>query len=294
MKFIPNAVSRTVARQVLLTQKNSPQLLFGAGIFGVVATAVLASKATLKLEEALDTNRTQKIIAAELLEKRDPNYDESKYRKDVISIQIRSAVVVCRLYAPAVIVGVATVGCLFTSQQILNKRNAALVAAYSALDKRFNEYRSRVTEKYGEDKEQELYYETATGEIEVDGKVKKTKQRIGGGSIYARLFEETNKNYSNNPEYNVMFLRAQQNYANDLLRMQGHVFLNEIYDALGLARSTEGAVVGWVWKKGSGDQFIDFGIFDSPDMNKFYDFVTGHEKGIWLDFNVDGIVYDKI
>ena len=88
-----------------------------------------------------------------------------------------------------------------------------------------------------------------------------------------------------------MYLKAQQNSFNDLLRARGHVFLNEVYDGLGLERSQAGAVVGWVL--GDGDNYVDFGIFDG-DKPRARDFVNGLEASILLDFNVDGVIYDLI
>ena len=107
-------------------------------------------------------------------------------------------------------------------------------------------------------------------------------------SIYARFFDETSTNWQRTQGYNQFFIQAQQNYANDLLKSRGHVFLNEVYDMLGLERSKAGAVVGWV--KGNGDNYIDFGVFQGDEWNAMR-FVTGDERSILLDFNVDGVVY---
>jgi hypothetical protein len=63
---------------------------------------------------------------------------------------------------------------------------------------------------------------------------------------------------------------------------------------LGIDRSKAGSVVGWViTKEGTGDNFIDFGVFDG-DNPRARDFVNGREGSILLDFNVDGVIYDKI
>ena len=111
-----------------------------------------------------------------------------------------------------------------------------------------------------------------------------------GLSVYARFFDEGCEQWSKNPEYNLMFLRSQQNYYNDMLKSRGHVFLNEVYDALGIPRTQAGAVVGWMISD-NGDNFIDFGVFDG-DRPRARDFVNGYERSILLDFNVDGVIYD--
>jgi hypothetical protein len=86
-----------------------------------------------------------------------------------------------------------------------------------------------------------------------------------------------------------MFLQCQQNYFNQQLKARGHVFLNEIYDAIGLERSKAGTIVGWV-TDGNGDGYIDFGMFEDASRR----FINGIEPSILLDFNVDGVIYDLI
>jgi hypothetical protein len=279
MKFIPDGVTRTVARQVLLAKKTSPSWMFAAGVVGIVATTVLASKATLKLEDTLE----------DLLPE-DPRVDPEHNAKTYI----HNALVVGKLYAPTIAVGVLSIGLLTGSHRTLSKRNVALTAAYAGLEKAYAEYRQRVLEAVGPDKEREFRYRLEDCEIEDEnGKKKKTKVvSPGSESLYARFFDQNSTSWSPTSEYNMLFLRCQQNYFNDRLRARGHVFLNEVYDGLGLERSKAGAVVGWV-HDGGGDNFIDFGVFDSPANDRFYDFVTGND-GIWVDFNVDGVIYDKI
>jgi hypothetical protein len=113
-------------------------------------------------------------------------------------------------------------------------------------------------------------------------------------SIYARFFDPTSPSWSKEPEYNLIFLKCQQNYANDLLKSRGHVFLNEVYDMLGMERSKAGAVVGWLLSKnGDTDNFVNFGVFDGREQVA-RDFVNGREGAILLDFSVDGVIYDGI
>jgi hypothetical protein len=131
-------------------------------------------------------------------------------------------------------------------------------------------------------------------ENEKTGK-KEYVKRVGpdGASIYARFFDPTSTSWSKEPEYNLIFVQCQQNYANDLLRARGHVFLNEVYDMLGIPRSQAGAVVGWILSQDrTTDNYIDFGVFD--DEKNARDFVNGYEGSILLDFNVDGVIFDKI
>jgi hypothetical protein len=295
---IKNAVTSKAVRQALITQKHSPTILFGVGVVGVIATVVLASRATLNLDMTLQETQDNLEKAENLHERGHASYTDKDYQQDRAILHIRNVTKVAKLYAPALAVGVISIGCLTGSHLILTKRNFALTAAYAAVEKGFAEYRGRVRDELGEDKEREFRYGSETvveSKVDDKGKTKAIeKKQIGphGASIYAVFFDNRSSSWSPQPEYNMLFLRAQQNWLNDRLMARGHVILNEAYDALGLEHTTAGCVVGWV--KGDGDSYIDFGIFDGQNMDRFYDFVTGNEGAILLDFNVDGVVYDKI
>lgn len=97
-------------------------------------------------------------------------------------------------------------------------------------------------------------------------------------SQYTRVFDETNPNWSNNPEENMFFLEIAQNMFTDMLRSRGYLFLNEVYDYLGFESSEEGDIIGW--NRDNGDGCVYF----------YIDFVNDHDLSILLDFNVDGII----
>lgn len=298
LKSIQTAVTSKVGRQVLVAQKHSPTILFAAGVVGVVATTVLAARATLKLEEVLDETQNDLDKANKASVLHPDEYSENDHKKDVVLIYARTAGKMTRLYGPAALVGMASIGCLTGAHLVLNRRNVALTAAYAALDKGFREYRRRVVEEFGEDKDRDLRFGLTSKDIlddECEGEPEKKTVKVIDGknvSIYARFFDENSSSWNKMPHYNQAFIRCQQSYANDLLNARGHVFLNEIYDMLGLERSKEGAVVGWV-KDGHGDGYIDFGVFRG-DTYMGQLFVNGDERSILLDFNVDGVIYDLI
>lgn len=300
MKFraISTVIKSRFGRQILKVQKHSPTLLFGVGVVGFAATVVLACRATLKLEEILEEAQTDIEKARSLHQSNHPDYSETDYHKDLTLVYAKAAIKLSKVYGPAILTGIAAISSFTGSHLILNKRNVALTAAYAGLEKAFNEYRKKVVQELGEDRERELRYSAVEKKfIEKDksGKeVEKVEKVIDPNSIspYARFFDELSPSWSKNPEVNLMFLRCQQNYANDKLHAQGHLFLNEVYDMLGIERTGAGAVVGWVIGKDS-DNFVDFGIYDrNSDVKRM--FVNGYEPGILLDFNVDGVIYDKI
>jgi hypothetical protein len=292
---IKNTVTSKVGRQALVAQKHSPTLLFAVGVAGVVTTVVLASRATLKMEEILVEAEKRRADIGDALELETEEYSLEDAHKDGVTNRVKTAVAIGKLYAPAVAVGVVSVGCLTGSHVILSRRNVALTAAYAGLDKVFKEYRARVVDELGVDKDEEFRYGTVDKEIVVETdegpKTKTVKVADKKKGLYTFLFDETTtQNWQRRQSYNQMFLNAQQDYANQLLNARGHVFLNDVLDALGLDRTPAGAVTGWI--KGEGDGYIDFGIL--RNMNQGVTFIKGEENSIWLEFNVDGTIYDRI
>lgn len=288
------ASTKALGRTGLVLKKHSPEILTGVGIAGVVTSAVMASKATLKLEEVVEETQTTLGLIAKTREDRPEEYSEKDALHDKTIAYTKGALAVTKLYGPALSLGMASIGCILAAHGIMKKRNAALAAAYKAVEETFNKYKQRVIEELGEDQEREIRLGLKEEEVEdKDGKkvIRKTVDP-NGISTYARFFDELSSNWSKEPEYNLMFLKCQQNYANDLLHSRGHIFLNEVYDMLGLPRSKAGQVVGWVMGK-DGDNFVDFNIYDF-ESDEARAFVNGEERSILLDFNVDGTIFDKI
>jgi len=298
MNLVPAAITTKIARNTLLLQKNSPGILFGAGVVGVVGSTVLACRATLKMDAVLEEAQAKIKLTEETLSDHTLPYVPSDQKHDIRVIRIQTGVKIVKLYAPAIVVGGLSIAALTSSHRILSTRNAALTAAYAALEKGFEQYRARVVEKYGEDQDQQFRY--GTRQVEVvdpdDHRKKKTLTRVGpeAASVYARFFDQLCQDWSPDPEFNKIFLKCQQNWANDMLRARGHLFLNEVYDHLGLPRSKAGSVVGWLLSKnGETDNYVSFGIFEGQDQ-QIRDFVNGHEGSVLLDFNVDGPIWNQI
>lgn len=283
---VANKISRVAGRTGLITKKYTPEMLVVVGVTGVAVATVMACKATLKVEEKLED------IDRDIQEARKQVEEENASEKEVTKAKIRGGVKLAKLYLPAVGLMTVSVGCIIGSHHILRKRNLALMAAYKALDTDFTNYRKRVIEDYGEEVDNELKTGIKQEKEEGSDESVSTMYDPNGISQYARFFDESSDRWSKTPEYNMIFLKAQQNYANDLLHARGHVFLNEVYDMLGLERSQAGAVTGWILNK-EGDNFVDFGIYNiKKTANR--DFVNGFESRILLDFNVDGVIYDLI
>ena len=305
MKNIKESLMRTYKKVELKTIKHSPEILAGVGVVGVIASTVMACKATTKLSDILEESKDQldqiKTVAV------DPayadKYSEDDAKKDTTITYVQTGVKVAKLYAPSVILCAGSLGCLLASNNILKKRNAALSAAYMTVDKSFKEYRKRVADRFGEEVEKEIRYNIKAEEItkvDEDGnEVTETVKIMDGTddpnsySDYARFFDESCAAWQNDAEYNLTFLKAQQQYANDLLKARGRLFLNEVYRMLGIDETKAGQVVGWVYNPDNptGDNFVDFGIYNMQ-RERVRAFVNGYEPNILLDFNVDGVIWN--
>ena len=296
LAVLKNVVTSKGARQLLQLQKHSPTILVGIGAAGVIATAVLAARATLKLEDILvDAQKDLRTIDEIVAKDRGVSDDDALQAK--AWVYAKAGMGIAKLYGPTFVVGAATISCFVGSHNIMTKRNAGLAAAYKAVDSAFKKYRERVVADLGQEKDVEYRYgmtDVETTEADENGeKVMTGKLNLNEApSMYARFFDETNRNWQRNVDNNRMFLRMQQNWANDRLLARGHLFLNEVYEMLGMEHTKAGAVTGWVIDKG-GDNYVDFGVFNG-DSVAAREFVNGHNYSVLLDFNVDGVILDLI
>ena len=304
---IMNRATRAFHKVAFKTKKHSPEILVVTGTIGLITSTVMVCKAGDKAQDILDETKRKldaiKEVKADHAE--DGAYSEEDYKKATALTYIKAGAEFGRLYALPVALGVASVGCIFASHNIMRKRNIALAAAYATVDSSFKDYRGRVIERFGEALDQELKYGITSKEIEetvVDENgeeqtVKKTVSVVdpNAHSEYARFFDDGCRNWEKNSEYNLMFLRQAQNWANERLVKRGHLYLNEVYEYLGIPMTKAGHEVGWVYdeKNPVGDNFVDFGIYDLYN-ERARAFVNGYERTILLDFNVDGVISDLI
>lgn len=296
---IKNAITSRAGRQLLIINQKSPAILFVVGVAGVVATVVVASRATLKLDDVMTESEEKLDLVKNYV---GPKYSDEDRRRDIILIHSKTFGRIAKLYAPALALGALSVGCLTGSHIILNRRNVALTAAYSIVDRSFREYRKRVIDELGMDKDEEFRFGTVEKDVILDtkdGPIETTIKTVDKStkSMYSFMFDEVNnKNYSKNWGYNQTFLAAQQLYAQTRLRARGYLFLNDVLDSLGFDRVPHGQLVGWLAdpkKFGrTGDEYVDFGLGDTRDSS--IRFVDGNERAVRLDFNVDGNILDFI
>ena len=281
-------VTFLAGRAGLVLSKHAPTILTAAGTAGFIGTTILASKATLKVEETVaeETALLVKVHEAQEAGK----LSDKDATHDKVVLYSRMTTKLAKLYAPAIVLGVASIASLATGHGIMLKRNASLAAAYAAVDQAFKTYKKKVESKFGKDAVLEALSSVATEDLTKDEMTVESVAAVNDVSPYGVIFDDTNVNWSADEDLAMLHLKCQQQYANDILQTRGHIFLNEVYKMLGFPHTPAGAVTGWV--KGNGDDFVDFNIFDGmfegEDQN-------GRTVTKWaLDFNVDGVMYDKI
>ena len=281
-------VTRLAGRAGLVLSKHAPTILTAAGTAGFIGTTILASKATLKVEETVAEETALLVKVHEAHEA--GKLEDKDALHDKVILYTRMTTKLAKLYAPALILGAASIVSLATGHGIMLKRNASLAAAYAAVDQAFKTYKKKVESKFGKDAVIDALISTADEDLTKNELTMEAIAAVDGVSPYGVIFDETNNNWSADEDLSMLHLKCQQQYANDILQTRGHIFLNEVYKMLGFPHTPAGAVTGWV--KGNGDDFVDFNIFEGT-------FDGEDEKGRtvtkWaLDFNVDGVMYDKI
>lgn len=304
---IMTKASRLMHTAALQVKKHSPEILMVAGIAGTITSTVMACKATSKIDGIIDEVKYKKEQIDIVMNDDEYDYTEEDKVKDLTIIYTQSGVKLLKVYGPALALGVASIGCIVAGHTILKKRNIALMAAYAVVDKGFKQYRKNVVERFGEEIDKELRFNVKSKEIEkvvtdkkgVEKIEKETVKEIDEKTLadyseFARFFDAGSTQFEKDPEYNLIFLRKTQEWANEKLKANGHLFLNEVYDMLGIPRSRTGAIAGWIYdeKHPIGDNYVDFGIYENREANRR--FINGQEYNILLDFNCDGIIYDKI
>lgn len=320
---IMTSVSNTFNKVSFQMKKHSPEILVVAGVIGTVASAVMACRATTRVNSILEKSKENIDAIHDYPERKDVNvktedgiineYTEKDMKKDLTYVYAQTGVELVKLYAPSVALGFLSISSILASNNILRKRNVALAAAYATVDKSFKEYRNRVVERFGQEIDRELKYNIKAQKVsetvvdEETGKEKKVKKEVfvvnpSDISGYARFFEKytkdeegnsvLNPHWESNNEYNLMFIKAQESYANDLLKAKKRLFLNEVYEMLGLPQTKAGQVVGWVYdpEHPNGDNYVDFGLY--ADNLSYSDYANGLDPAILLDFNVDGNIWE--
>ena len=306
VKTVGKSAVKIGAKAGMKLRKASPEIMLASGIIVAGAAVVTACIATKKagpvieeVHQQLDDIHNEVLNAESFAEEKELIKQEKKESFKVYRSLLWK---LCKIYGLPVFLFLASVGLILGSHGILKKRYVSTTLAYKALDEAFKDYRKRIQDAVGVEKELHFFNGTEEGGevtiIDENGDAQTTKQVVKTQEKKYSPYEfdfnlkTAPGNWEANSDYNFSFLRMIENWANDMLKSRGHIFLNEILDELGLKRTPEGAIVGWVMGSG-GDDYVDFGVYDYY-TDEYSDAQDGYLKNIHLNFNVDGVIWDKI
>lgn len=296
------------------TIKHSPELLLGTSIASGIGATVCGCIATKKMEAINDRHKE----ALDILHKEHPGRDDGEssdenreYRRLVTREYGRYWFDIAKAWAPCVGLTLASGTAALASFKIINGRLVVAETAFAGVTKAFEQYRDNVIEDQGEEKD--LYYASNGAlkkkqELIAKGKYKEKEKKYDNGvqminltkvdDIFHYYFNEDTVafgRYSNAPYYNMTVLCSTQEMFDNNLKNDGIVYLDSVYQYLGLdmktllAERAQGRTYGWVLdcytEDGMpNDQHVLFGIYEYNDTQHKL-FRAGQINDLMLHFN---------
>lgn len=295
-----STITRLASRAGTSLAKNYPTIALAAGVVGFAGTIGLAIHATNKSQHVIGNHVSDIHHTRERFKKQNDPYSPEQFKKDQIAIWTNTVKELSKNYAPTMALGVASIAALISGQSVLSNRLNTMTIAYEGTRTILKSYRKNVKEEVGEEKELELYSASAS-----DARERLVETGVIDPDASGYDFEGTTfwfdsstspMNYQDSDMMNANFLRDVENAMNRRLQQRGHLFLNDVYEALGMEDTPLGTQIGWINIPGKIESYVDFG-FDtkinetvmgrikeaSPDKNAFL-----------LDLNVDGVIWNMI
>lgn len=296
----------------LFLKAHAPEIMVGGGVAGFVVTVISACKATGKAHEILEAKEEALTANDRCYQEKTLNAGEYEENAKIINRNAKWALI--KAYTPTATGLAVSVILVLGGYRMINGRLVKTAAAYKILEDGFGRYRENVRDEFGEETDWRMLNSIrperleaaekereANREAEADRKRKKRnreKRRTAHQEVYSKFFDQYSDRWRRSwtPEQVWEYLRQKQREANDMLSIRKHIFLNEVYDLLGLDRTEEGAVVGWILTKNNPDSHVDFGLDSMPDeaRRKFLSAERNEDIKIWLHFNPDGLIYNLI
>lgn len=284
-----------VKRAMSVLRRSSPEIQVVAGIVVGIAGAVVAARAYKKHEEILDEVSDEITLVREHYDRK--GADVSVKVRELSPLYGEYTARFVGLYGPPVAMGALSILLILRGVKILRGRNEALLAAASVLERGFKSYRERVIAEHGEEADERYRLsadrkKVTISETDENGKVTKTRKTVNvipedfDGSMYAVIFDEANKNWSQDRGTNYNFLKIAEKYFNDNLDNLGYITLNDVWKYLRIPTTPEGQIVGW-HMDAPGDNWVDFGL------NRPINRQQGENRFI-IDPNVNGVIYEYI
>ena len=207
----------------LFLKAHSPTILTVIGSTGVVITAVLAVRGTpkaLKLIEEAKMTKGDELTVGETVQ------------------------VAWKPYIPAAISCVSTILCIVGANYLNIQKQKNLMSAYMLLDNAFKEYRNRVSERYGEEVDEEFSHDLVRNQLE----------EMEGIYTETLFFEFNSMRFFEADIHKVLQAECK---AKIQFEECGHLTLNEYYSYLGIEPSPYGETIGWSKYQMQTEEYVD-------------------------------------
>ena len=297
----------------LFLKAHAPEIMVGGGVAGFVLTVVGACKATDKAHDILEA-KEEALNDNDYAFFQENCISEKDHEDNIRQINRNTRWALIKAYTPTATGLAVSVILVLGGYKMINGRLVKTAAAYKILEDGFGRYRENVRYEFGEETDWRMLNSIrperleaaekereANREIEADkkhGKKSAGKRKDAYQEVYSKFFDEYSDRWRRSwTPYEVwQYLEQKEREANDMLRIRKHIFLNEVYDLLGLDRTPEGAVVGWILTKNNPNSNVDFGLKSMPEdaRRKFLSAERNEDIKIWLHFNPDGLIYNMI
>lgn len=313
---LSNHITRTVSKGIYILKDHAPEILAVTGSVASVGAIVCAIKETPKATQIMDEHKKNienvHAVIKSADESEDIEYSSDDEKKDLFIIYSKTGLNLVKNYWPMLLLEGISIACTLSGAYTSRKRYSSLLTTAVAMEAIHKKYRENVVERFGEETDNELRHGIKTKAKEYvikdkNGKEIKVKEVCREKSKYdthddiTRIFDEINAagTYSRDAYANRSFILGVEQWANNLLVTRGWVYLNEVYEKLGLPQSRAGHNLGWVYKDHSTDDVSKHHnrvviSFVGYDGNSAKDFENGLEPSVILDFNVDGYISNEI
>ena len=205
-------MNKIVQKAQVFVKRNSATILTALGSAGLVATTVMAVKATPK--------------AMELIKQAEEEKGDKLTRLEAVQTA-------GKVYIPPIIVGVSTLACIFGANALNKREQAALMSAYALLDSSYKEYKNKVDELYGEEAGREVQASIARDKYDDSVESEDNKELF---------YDAFSGRYFNSTSYDV--LQAEYNL-NRKLSVETRAYLNDFYMLLDIPPIDAGTELGW-------------------------------------------------
>ena len=222
------SVSRWINTAQKVVNENSPAILTAIGVAGTITTAFLAGKAAVKANDRI----------LEDMVRRDMYNTKHGERALEEPTPKEKFLLTWDCFIPPALTCTTTIAAIVLSNRIGTRRTAAMAAAYSLSERAFTEYKEKVYETIGKNKERKIQDEIAQDQV-LRNPPRSDMIVVGSDVIFHEAF--TGRYFRSNMED----VKQAVNRINHHMINNFSADLNDFYDFVGLDRTDMGDLLGW-------------------------------------------------